>query len=89
MSLDIVDDLEAAEGHVAELQVELVLAAETVHYTYASPRHRTLGPRTTYEECTAEECLRRQALCEPRQRPTCEDDQCDEVCGGYHPDGEP
>ena len=91
MSLDIVDDLQAAEDAIGELQSALRTAAEFVHDRHHPTWHQGADEsRISFGDCPLDNCVSRRALLEPFVRPTCEathgeDEECDDDCGGVHP----
>ena len=84
MSLDTVDDLHAAEEHGETMrQLALELAAET----HESFLHHFPNGAPSFEECEDEHCVGLRARAYRFERPGCDED-CDEDCGGYHPERE-
>jgi hypothetical protein len=80
MSVDTTDDLHAAEDRIGVVQETLKLSADQVH--------RQLCPvRYTFELCPMQWCVRARESLEPFVRPSCEEGEHDEDCGGYHPEG--
>jgi hypothetical protein len=87
MTLDTADDLEALEDRIGVLQSALQQAAEIIHshhhHSWKKDGERWID--LPLGECGSTLCQRYSALAsEVSERPTCDDEICDETCGSPH-----